>query len=178
MEQPPLVTRALELTAARGFEKPGRADEGPLLHVLAARRGITRVAEIGAGSALGSAWIVSALPPATPFFTAQPDRDRAAAIAAFYADDPNVTVLAGSWRETLPPEAPFDLLFVAASDAKDDADATIGLLAPGGAAVLDGASLGSAPHAVDRDAWLEHPLLTAVELWVTPHRRALVAVRR
>lgn len=178
MERPPLVTRALELAAARGFEKPGRADEGPLGHVLAARRGITRAAEIGAGSCVGSAWIVSALSPATPFFTAQADPDRAAAIATFYADDPNVTVLTGSWRETLPPEAPFDLLLVAASDAKDDADATIGLLAPGGAAVLDGAHLGPAAHALDRDAWLEHPLLTAVELWVTPRRRVLVAVRR
>ena len=46
-------------------------------------------------------------------------------------------ILAGSWQDVLPPEAPFDLLFVDASDAKDDVDATIGLLAPGGTAVLD-----------------------------------------
>ena len=54
---------------------------------------------------------------------------QAAAVAAFYADDPNVTILVGSWRDTLPPEAPFDLL-------------------------------------------------TTIEVWVTPERRALVAVRR
>ena len=34
-------------------------------------------------------------------------------------------------------EAPFDLLFVDANDAKDDVDAAVGLLAPGGTAVLD-----------------------------------------
>jgi predicted O-methyltransferase YrrM len=178
MEPPPLVTRALEFAEARGIGRPGQGENGPLLHVLAARRGITRAAEIGAGSGVGAAWIVSALLPATPFFTAQADPEYAAAIATFYADDPNVAVLTGSWRGTLPPEAPFDLLFVAAGDAKDDVDAAIGLLAPGGTAVLDDFRPDPAFTDLGRDAWLEHPLLTAVELWVTPRRRALVAVRR
>ena len=87
-------------------------------------------------------------------------------------------MLAGPWRETLPPEAPFDLLFVDADDAKDDVDATIGLLAPGGTAVLT--TSGSTRRSPDprRDAWLQHPLLTTIELWVTRERRALVSVRR
>lgn len=178
MEQPPLVARALELAAASGFEKSCQREDGALLHVLAARRGITRVAEIGTGAGVGSAWIVSALPPTTPFFTTETDRELAAAVSDFYADDPNVTVLAGSWRETLPPEAPFDLLFVDARDAKDDVDATVGLLAPGGTAVLDDFSFTPGSPDGRRDAWLEHPLLTTIELWVTPDRRALVAVRR
>ena len=178
MQQPPLVTRAVEFAAARGFEKSCQPDDGALLHVLAARRGIARAAEIGTGAGVGSAWIVSALSPATPFFTSEIDRDLAAAVGAFYADDANVTVLAGPWRETLPPEAPFDLLFVGANDAKDDADETVGLLSPGGTALLDGFSLDPALPDLRRDAWLHHPLLTTIELWVTPVRRALVAVRR
>ena len=48
-----------------------------------------------------------------------------------------MTVCTGTWRERLPPEAPLDLLFVDANDAKDDVDASVGLLAPGGTAVLD-----------------------------------------
>ena len=178
MEQPPLVTKALELAAALGFGNSCEREDGALLHVLAARRGVVRAAEIGTGAGVGSAWIVSALPPTTPFFTAETDPELAAAAAAFYADDPNVTVLTGSWRETLPPEAPFDLLFVDANDAKDDVEATIGLLAPGGTAVLD--DFWSTPAVPDarRDAWFLHPLLTTIELWVTPNRRALVAVRR
>jgi predicted O-methyltransferase YrrM len=89
-----------------------------------------------------------------------------------------VTIFPGSWRETLPPEAPFDLLFVDARDAKDDVEAVVGLLAPGGTAVLD--DFWSDPTLPDarRDAWLRHPLLSTIELWVTPERRALVAVRR
>ena len=113
-----------------------------------------------------------------PFFTAELDPALAAAARDLFADDPNVTVLAGPWRETLPPEAPFDLLFVDARDAKDDVDAVVGLLAPGGTAVLDDFWTDPALPDPRRDAWLRHPLLTAVELWVTPERRALVAVRR
>jgi len=172
------VTKALEFAAARGFEKSCRREDGALLHVLAARRGVRRSAEIGTGAGVGSAWILSALPPATPFFTAETDPDLAAAVAAFYADDPNVTVLTGSWRETLSPEAPFDLLFVDANDAKDDVESAIGLLAPGGTAVLDDFWFDPSLPDERRDAWLWHPLLTTIELWVTPNRRALVAVRR
>ena len=178
MEPPPLVTKALEFAGAHGFKKSCEAEDGALLHVLAARCGIVRAAEIGTGAGVGSAWIVSALPPATPFFTTEKDPELAAAVAAFFVDDPNVTVLVGSWRETLPPEAPFDLLFVDANDAKDDVDATIGLLAPGGTAVLDDFWFDPAFPDKRRDGWLRHPLLTTVELWVTPQRRALVAVRR
>ena len=76
-------------------------------------------------------------------------------------------------------EAPFDLLFVGAADAKDDVDAAVGLLAPGGTAVLDDFG-GWIPTSTipRRDAWLGHPLLAAIELWITPGRCALVAVRR
>jgi len=178
METPPLVRRALDLTAAHGFEKSSLPEEGALLHVLAARRGITRAAEIGTGTGVGAAWIASALSPGVPFFTAEIDPDLAVCAAELFADDPDVTVLVGSWRKTLPAEAPFDFVFVDGGEAKDDVDAVIGILAPGGTAVLD--DFWFDPELPDprRDAWLEHPLLATVELWVTPKRRALVSVRR
>jgi predicted O-methyltransferase YrrM len=178
METPPRVARALALAESCGFEKSCRSEDGALLHVLAARRGIGRAAEIGTGAGVGAAWIVSALPPQTPFFTAELDPDLAAGAAELFAGDPNVAVSVGPWRETLPPEAPFDLLFVDANDAKDDVDATIGLLVPGGTAVLDDFWLDPALPDPRRDAWLRHPLLTTIELWVTRERRALVSVRR
>jgi predicted O-methyltransferase YrrM len=178
METPPLVRRALALAAAQGFVKSCKTEDGALLHVLAARRGIVRAAEIGTGAGVGAAWIVSALQPQVPFFTAELDPELAARSEELFADDPNVVVLAGPWRASLPPEAPFDLLFVDAHDAKDDVEAVVRLLAPGGTAVLD--DFWNDPSLPDarRDAWLHHPLLTTIELWVTPGRRALVAVRR
>ncbi len=178
MDTPPLVARALGLAASHGFENSCRPENGALLHVLAARRGTSRAAEIGTGAGVGAAWIVSALPPQTPFFTAELDPVLAALAAEVFAGDPNVTVVAGPWRASLPQEAPFDFLFVDANDAKDDVDATVGLLAPGGTAVLDDFRLEPALRDPRRDAWLHHPLLTTVELWVTHERRALVSVRR
>lgn len=157
MEPPPLVTRARALAASLGFEKSCAEEEGALLHVLAARRGTARVAEIGTGCGVGSAWIVSGLPPGTPFFTSELDPDLAAAASALFADDENVFVLTGPWRDTLPPEAPFDLAFVDANDAKDDVDAVVGLLAPGGTALLDDFRLDPALPDPRRDAWLSHP---------------------
>jgi len=177
MKPPPLVRRALDLAAAQGFETSCRPEDGALLHVLAARRGTTRAAEIGTGAGVGAAWIASALPPGVPLFTAEIDPHLSAHAAEVFADDPDVTVLSGSWRETLPAEAPFDLVFVDASDAKDDVDAVIGILAPGGTAVLDDFWRDPAVPDERRDSWLEHPLLAAVEVWVTAERRALVAVR-
>ena len=108
---PPLVEKALALTERLGFEKSCRPEVGRLLHVLAASRGGERVAEIGTGTCVGAAWIVSALPPQVPFFTTEIDKERADAARALFAADENVRVLEGDWRELLPPEAPFDLLF-------------------------------------------------------------------
>ena len=107
---------------------------------------------------MGAAWIVSALPPRTPFFSAEPDPLLAASTAELFAADPNVTILAGAWQEMLPPEAPFDLLFVDGGSAKDEVDATLGLLAPGGTAVLDDFWFDPALPDPRRDAWLRHPL--------------------
>lgn len=52
---PPLVARAKEAAAALGFEKSCRDEDGMLLHVLAGRRGLERVAEIGTGTGVGVA---------------------------------------------------------------------------------------------------------------------------
>lgn len=177
MRVPPLVQRALAHAVETGFTRSCAPEDGALLHVLAARRGLLRAGEIGTGVGVGAAWIVSALPPGTPFVSVELDATRAAAAAELFRHDPDVRVLPGDWREVLPPEAPFDLLFVDAHDAKDDPDAVVGLLAPGGTAVLDDFwhDVGAADPR--RDAWLGHPALAAVELWVTPSRRAILAVR-
>ena len=139
------------------------------------------MAEIGTGTGVGAAWIVSALGPQTPFFTAELDEERAAAATALFADDPNVHVLAGDWRELLPPEAPFDLVFFDAAKQlrpQEDGRLVVGLLAPGGIAVLDDLTPGREGSDPVRDFWLGHPELTAVELLTTAENATIVGVRR
>jgi len=158
---PPLVRRALELERQLGFERSCTPEVGRLLHVLACARGRARVAEIGTGAGVGAAWLVSALAPDVPFFTAELDPARAGAARELFRDDANVHVLAGDWRRTLPPEAPFDLLFFDAAKQlrpREDGELAIGLLAPGGLAVLDDLI----PSV--REVWLEHPALAAIEV--------------
>ena len=55
MTVPPLVARAKAAAASLGFEKSCRDEDGMVMHVLAARRGIERVAEIGTGTGVGTA---------------------------------------------------------------------------------------------------------------------------
>jgi predicted O-methyltransferase YrrM len=172
---PPLVRRAEALAGRLGFTRSCEPEVGRLLHVLAAQRGRLRVGEIGTGTGVGAAWIVSALPPSVPFFTAELDAERAAAVAELFADDQNAHVLRGDWRDVLVPEAPFDLLFVDAGRSKADPELP-GLLAPGGTALLDDLMPGRTSDPV-RDLWLRHPELAATELLVAPTHAVLVCVR-
>jgi predicted O-methyltransferase YrrM len=174
---PPLVRRAERLAGAAGFDASCRPEDGLLLHVLAARRGLTRVGGIGAGCGVGAAWIVSALSPQVPFVTVELDPARAAVARHVFADDEGVRVLEGDWRALLPPEAPFDLLFVDGADAKDDPETVVGLLTPGGTAILDDLSATWAGPDERRAAWLGHPSLAAVVVGTGGDAQALVATR-
>ena len=149
-----------------------------LLHVLVARRGLERVAEIGTGTGVGTAWLAAALPPGVPLFGAELDPRRAAGAAAIFAADPDVHVLEGDWRAVLPPHAPFDLLFVDVGEAKDDPDAVLGLTAPGSTLVLDDFTAGEGRPDERRRRWLEHPRLVAVEIGTGSSTSAIVATVR
>ncbi len=95
---PPLVQRALDAAREQGFDRSCIPEVGRLLHVLAGSRGRERVAEIGTGCGVGTAWIVSALPSGVPVYTAEVDEARAAAAVEVFGGDPDVHVLTGDWR--------------------------------------------------------------------------------
>ena len=175
---PPVVDRARSLAAQLGFEKSCRDDVGRLLHVLAARRGVERAAEAGGGTGLGTARIASALGPGIPLFTAELDRRHAEATSSLFEDDPDVHVLHGDWRVMLPPEAPFDLLFVAGGQAKDEVEAVLALAVPGATLVLDDVSADGAGPDPRRARWLGHERLTAVVVGTEGNAQGIVAVVR
>ena len=179
---PPLVERALALAERSGFEKSCSAEAGRLLRVLAGQRGRTRVGEIGTGCGVGAAWILSALPPETPFLTVELDPERAAAAAELLADDEHTRVLEGDWADVLLAEAPFDLLFAdGGGQAMKTNPAVLDLLAPGGTIVLDNLTPTSpnsarGGHDPVRGLWLQHPRLAAIEVQLSPYEAAIVAV--
>lgn len=175
---PPLVARARSAAAALSFEKSCRDEDGMLLHVLAARRGIERAAEIGTGTGVGTAWLAAALPPGVPLFTAEFEPALARAAAEVFADDRDVRVLEGDWRTVLPPHAPFDLLFVDGGRAKDDPETVLGIAAPGATVVMDDFTADWRGPDPRRQAWFEHPRVAAVELGTGGNASAIVAVVR
>jgi predicted O-methyltransferase YrrM len=178
--EPPLVARARARADELGFERSCEPAVGRLLHLLAAQRGRTRAGEIGTGTGVGAAWIVSALAPSVPFVTVELDAERAAVAADLFAADENVRVLAGDWHALMPAEAPFDLLFYDGGGKQRpdlDGEQVVGLLAPGGTVVMDDLTPGrTGPDSV-REFWLGHPRLAAAELQLSPTMSAIVAVR-
>jgi predicted O-methyltransferase YrrM len=170
---PPLVAKALALAERTGFTRSCSVETGRLLQVLAGVRGLGRVAEIGTGTAVGAAWILSALDPDVAFVTVELDGERARAAAELLAEDEAARVLHGDWREVLPPEAPFDLLFADGGRAKAHEEVA-GLLAPGGILVLDDLTPGYADPDPVRELWLRHPRLVATELQVSSREAVIV----
>jgi predicted O-methyltransferase YrrM len=175
---PALVARARAAAEDLNFERSCRDDDGRLLHVLAGRRGIERVAEIGTGVGVGTAWLASAMPPGVPLFSAEVDPRLAQAAAELFADDPDVHVLAVDWRLGLPPHAPFDLLFVDGGGAKDDPDAVLGLATPGATIVMDDFSASWSGADARRERWLTHPRVASTMVGTGGDALALVAVVR
>ena len=108
-------------------------------------------------------------------------------------------VLVGDWHELMPPEAPFDLLFLDSGKQHPEVDGedVMGLLAPGATILMDDltpsfddgragkahtASISAErapPRGPDpvREFWLNHPELAAIEILTTPETAAILGTR-
>jgi predicted O-methyltransferase YrrM len=175
------------------FERSSIREIGQLLAVLAASRPQGRLAEIGTGTGVGSAWVVSAMGPEASFVTVELDDDRAAACARLFADCPNVRVLHGDWHELLPPEAPFDLLFFDGGgwkrsppeEMRAESERALELAAGGGVLAMDNLTPEHLwppggpdwPDAL-REFWFGHEGLVATEILTTRDTSAILAVKR
>jgi predicted O-methyltransferase YrrM len=184
------VHRAEALATAMRFERSSIPEVGRLLAVLVAQRPQGRVAEIGTGCGVGTAWIASALGPEASLVTVETDEGRAGAVERLFDDLPNVRVLHGDWHELLPAESRFDLLFFdgghwKSGDVAAESEQALELVAPGGTVLIDdltpealwSTDWEGKPDPV-REFWLRDPRLAATELLATPQTSAILAVRR
>jgi predicted O-methyltransferase YrrM len=135
------VTRARELAGRLGFERSSSPETGRLLAVLAAAWPGGRLAEIGTGCGVGTAWLASGLRAGATLVSVELEAERAREARALLAGLRGVEVLEGDGRETLAGRAPFDLLFFDGGYWKPDpwrkAPGAIDLLADGGLLVAD-----------------------------------------
>jgi predicted O-methyltransferase YrrM len=175
------------------FERSSIPEVGRLLAALAASRPDGRLAEIGTGTGVGAAWIVSAMGPDASFVTVEADDDRAAACARLFAASPNVRVLHGDWHELMPPEAPFDLLFFDGGGYKRsppqqmraESEQALELVTAGGMVVMDNLTPEylwppDSPDWPDalRAHWLAGGALVATEVQTSADSSAIIAVKR
>ena len=108
-----------------------------------------------------------------PFVTVELDEPRAAEAAELLAGDDERDGAHGDWREVLPGEAPFDLLFADGGRSKYHEE-LLGLLAPGGTLFLDDLTPGYAEPDPVRELWLGHPRLLAAEVQISPREAVIV----
>ena len=171
------------------FELSSAPETGRLLAALAAQRPRGRLAEVGSGCGVGTAWLASALGPEAMLVSVEADGERAGAVGRLFADVPGVKVLHGDWHEVLPPQAPFDLLFFDGGqwkrgDVPVESEAALALVAPGGVVVIDDMTPDELwpeewrgrPDPV-REFWLEDPRLRAVEVLTTPVTANIIATK-
>lgn len=180
---PALVRRAVEEGQRQGFDNSCAPEQGRLLALLAKGRSGGRIGETGTGCGVGLAWMIDAAGPGTSFVSIERDEHRARTTRETL---PQATILHGDWTE-LREHGPFDLLVLdGGGKGKDPGgggplDPADGWLNPGGTIVLDDFVPAGTPDADKHDAarrhWLEHPLLHATELRLTPALATIVGVR-
>ncbi len=176
---PLLVQQALALTERREFASSCTPEVGRLLAALAAHVPRGTLGEVGTGYGVGTAWLASALVPASRLVTVERDVARATSARDLFVALDNVRVLSGDWRALLPYG-----LFADTPTKRDEPEALLAALGPGGMLVLDGLTpeehwppaWRGQPDPV-RDFWLNDPRLRATELFTTPTSAVIVATR-
>ncbi|MET7486644.1 class I SAM-dependent methyltransferase [Streptomyces sp. NPDC005538] len=180
---PSRVVTAERVASEAGFKWSCIPEVGRLLKVAAASKPHGVVAESGTGMGVGTAWLHSGLGGGARLITVEHDEELARRTADAFDDD-RVTVLTGDWR-LLERHAPFDVFFCDGGGKREDPEAVVDLLAPGGLLILD--DFTPSPHwpprlgdEVDalRVRYLTHPALDATEVLTTPASSAIVAARR
>lgn len=173
---PPLVAAAVARARQAGFLMSCDPAVGRLLAVLAAHlpEG-ARVLELGTGTGVGTAWIVSGLLPRTDVTVTSVEKDPGTATVAASGDWPSfVDLRRGDALEVLAEGGTFDLIFADAPGGKwEGLDRSVAALRPRGLLVVD--DMTPEPDWTDsqraaqdkvRQALLSAPELTSAELAV------------
>lgn len=137
---PSTLPQLQEAARAAGFTMSCDPRTGSLLATLAATRPGGRVLELGTGVGEGTAWLLGGMDETATLVTVELDDSVQAVARDRFCADGRVTFVTedgGHWLERYD-GAPFDLVFADTWPGKfTHLDAALGLVAPGGAYVID-----------------------------------------
>jgi predicted O-methyltransferase YrrM len=126
---------------AMGFSMPSDLQTGALLQTLVATKPGARVLELGTGTGLATAWLLSGMDQTASLLSIDTEPTYLAVAERVLGHDVRLTLRcddAGAWLERTQPEQRFDLIFADAWPGKyAHLDAALGTLAPGGMYVID-----------------------------------------
>jgi predicted O-methyltransferase YrrM len=140
---PPVALPAIEArTAELNFNMASEPRTGALLQVLAGSKPGGRLLELGTGTGMATAWLLSGMDLNATLISVDTDPEVQAVAREVLGDDPRlklVTEDAALWLERQPAQS-FDLVFADAMPGKYEfrsRDKAMNLVAPGGFYVID-----------------------------------------
>lgn len=127
-------------TVQSGFTMPSERKTGSLLKALAASKAGGRFLELGTGTGLSTAWILSGMDSDSVLLSADNDETVLKIAENHLGDDARVTFYCGDGEELITKEEPesYDLIFADAWPGKyNHLDETLALLKVGGMYIID-----------------------------------------
>jgi predicted O-methyltransferase YrrM len=125
---------------AMGFSMPSDLQTGALLQTLVASKPGARVLELGTGTGLATAWLLSGMDETASLLSIDTEPTYLAVAEQVLGHDPRLTLHcddAGAWLERTQDQR-FDLIFADAWPGKyANLDAALGALAPSGMYIID-----------------------------------------
>jgi predicted O-methyltransferase YrrM len=138
------VPEALAAIQARteelNFDRASELRTGMLLQLLAASKPGGRFLELGTGTGVGTAWLLSGMDAASTLISIDPDEDMQAVAQESLGNDPRLRLMACDaagylWRQ---PKKCFDMIFADAIPGKYEAlDEALAIVKVGGYYVID-----------------------------------------
>jgi predicted O-methyltransferase YrrM len=138
---PPAALPAIEArTVELAFNMASEPRTGALLQVLAASKPGGRLLELGTGTGIATAWLLSGMDSESTLISLDTDPEVQAVAREFLGNDPRLTLVTEDAAEWLArqPATSFDLVFADAMPGKyESRDQALALVAPGGFYVID-----------------------------------------
>ena len=180
---PELVQVSKELTEKNEFNHSCSDEVGRLLAVLARQIRDGRILEIGTGFGVGSSWILSSIAPSVQFISVDNCFEKIK-LTREAIRHKQAEFVYGDWKEVIS-RGPFQFIFADAAIVKIvEGKQLLNTLDIGGMILMDDFTpeehwpeeWKGKPDIV-REFWLNHPGLTATEIYLTSKTSAILATR-